>query len=32
MIMLNGGIGSETEITWELNSCDLNNMTNKLGI
>ena len=31
MIMLNVGIESETEITGELNSGDLKNMTSKLG-
>ena len=31
MIMLNAGIGSETETTGELNSGDLKNMTSKLG-
>ena len=31
MIMLNIGIGSETEITGELNSGDLKNLTSKLG-
>ena len=31
MIMLNVGIGSETETTGELNSGDLKNMTSKLG-
>ena len=31
MIMLNVGIGSETETTREINSSDLKNMTRKLG-
>ena len=31
MIMLNVGIGSETEITGELSSGDLKNLTSKLG-
>ena len=31
MIMLNVGIGSETEVTGELNSDNLKNMTSKLG-